>query len=96
MAKLKCKRISCSPVYIFKISGSCFMHYICSIVHCACSIVHCACSIVQSACNMRFAEMVTKCHKFGFFGKIKIQFFEKTFFKKIFEKNIFSLIIYFH
>ena len=40
--------------------------------------------------NTRFAEMVTKCHKFGFFGKIKIQFFKKHFSKKEFEKNIFS------
>ena len=39
--------------------------------------------------NTRFAEMVTKCHKFGFFGKIKIQFFKKNFSKK-FEKKIFS------
>ena len=33
--------------------------------------------------NTRFAEMVTECHKFGFFGKIKIQFFKKHFSKKI-------------
>ena len=38
----------------------------------------------------RFAEMVTKCHKFGFFGKIKIQFFKKHFSKKNLKK------IYFH
>ena len=31
-----------------------------------------------STLDTRFAEMVTKCHKFGFFGKIKIQFREPS------------------
>ena len=39
-------------------------------------------ALSHTVLNTRFAEMVTKCHKFGFFGKIKIQFFKKHFSKK--------------